>query len=142
MAKRQQSVEHQFEVLQTEGNSDNRAAEYHSQSQVGESHLDTAEDDPQHVHNDLQTARRVVHRFHIATEGPEREHSQTHNLHAERYSDNCQAEHQAAKQVAQRDEQATEDNPNNITDKFHCSSVLMFTGPPLREDPVTNLRKK
>lgn len=120
----EQSVEHQLEVLHTEGDSDDRAAEDNAQCEVCQRNLDTAEDDPQHIHHYRQAAASILLRQHLASERPQRKCSQTHNLHTERYAYNREAEHQSAEEVAQREEQTAEDNPNDISDKFHNCNVL------------------
>lgn len=84
-------------MLQTEGDSDDCAAEDYAKGQMRERYLDATEDDPQHIHNDLQASCGVGLGPHLAAEGPQRKHSQTHNLHTERNTDNCKAQYQSAK---------------------------------------------
>lgn len=50
VTKGKECVEHQLEVLHTKGDTDNRAAEDYAECEVRECHLDTAKDNPQHVH--------------------------------------------------------------------------------------------
>jgi hypothetical protein len=106
-------------VLHTEGNTDDSDAEANTQRQVRQRHLNTTKDNPQHVHNNREATACVILRLNVATEGPQRKHSEAHNLHAKRNTDYSQAQQEAAKKVTQRYNKAAEDYPNNITDKFH-----------------------
>lgn len=110
-------------MLQAEGDSDDCAAECYAECQVREGNLNTAEDDPQHIHYDLQAACCICFGLYLATERPQGKHSQTHDLNSEGYADDGQAQHQSAKQVAKRDEQTAKNYPDNVANKFHSSSI-------------------
>jgi hypothetical protein len=102
MSEWQQSIKHQLEVLHTEGDTDDGAAEYHTERKVCEGNLNTSEDNPQHIHNDREAASRIILRFNISTKGPQGEHSESHNLHTEGNTNNREAEHKSTEEVSKR----------------------------------------
>ena len=125
MTERKQCVKHQLKVLHTEGNTDDSDAEADTQRQMRQGHLDTTKDNPQHVHNDRQATTCIVLRLNVATKGPQRKHTQAHNLHTKGNTYDCKAQHEATQEVTQRENKAAEDYPNNITDK---SPIIYFLG--------------
>lgn len=113
------SQNHQLEVLQAEWDADDGAAEDNAHCQVTQRHLDTTKDNPEDVEHQRHTAHRLIALCHLATKWPEGKHTQLHHLDAEWNTNDSEAEHQTTDEVAQREEQTSENYPDNVTDKIH-----------------------
>ena len=58
-------------------------AEYKAVENVGEPYPDAANEEPQHIHEDAETAWLRWLPFHFCTEWPDSQHAQFHALQAE-----------------------------------------------------------
>lgn len=94
---------HQLEMLQTERNTNDCDAEDNAHRQVTNRYLDAAADNPNHVKQQRQTTHWLITLRNLATEWPQGEQTEAHNLQSEWNSDNCEAEHESTEKVSQRD---------------------------------------
>ena len=106
-------------MLQAEWDADDGAAEDNAHCQVTQRHLNTTKQNPEDVEQQRQATHRLLTLRHLAAEWPEGEHTQLYNLNSEWNTNDCKAEHQTSDDVAQREEQTTEDDPDNVSDKIH-----------------------
>ncbi len=90
---------------------------------MGDRNLPTEEEDPDHVEDHPQDAIRVLELDDLFAEWGKGRETQLDRLDAERNPDQGQAQDQAANDVAQSREEATEDQPDDVAEKRHASAL-------------------
>ena len=90
-------------------------AEYEAVEDVGEPYPDAANEEPQHIHENAQTARLRWLPFHFRTERPDGQHTQLQALQAERDADNRNHQYQSCNEILQGYVQASEYDPDDVS---------------------------
>ena len=106
--KRSQGQLRDFEILQSEGNADDRSAEKTSKHQVRYCQLQSGENDPQNI-DDEGDRPTVI--FHFLTEGIQRYRTQLEALPSNRYSHDRNTPEAAGQDPSQRTEEPSEYDP-------------------------------
>ena len=110
-----QSQPGQPEVHLSERDADDGDAEYETVEDVGEPNPDSADEEPQHIHENAQAAWLRLSPFHFSTERPDGQHSELHALHAERYADDGYHQYQSCDEILQGYVQASEYDPDDVS---------------------------
>ena len=93
-----------------DGNAENEAVE-----DVGKPYPYTAHEEPQHIHEDAQTAWLRLSPFHFRTERPDGQHTQLQALQAEGYADDGYHQYQSGDEILQGYVQASEYDPDDVS---------------------------
>ena len=99
----------------SEGDADDGDAEYEAVEDVGEPYPDAANEEPQHIHEDAQTAWLRLPPFHFRTEWPDSQHAQLHTLQAEWDADDGYHQYQSGDEILQGYVQASEYDPDDVS---------------------------
>ena len=102
-------------MLLAEGNTDDGNAEYEAVEDVCEPYPDAANEEPQHIHEDAQTAWLRLPPFHFRTEWPDGQHTQFQALQAEGDADDGDHQYQSGDEVLQGYVQASEYDPDDVS---------------------------
>ena len=97
------------------GDADDGDTEYEAVEDMGEPYPDASNEEPQHIHEDAQTAWLRLPPFHFRTERPDSQHTQFHALYAKWYTDDSNHQYQSSNEILQGDMQSTEDNPDYVS---------------------------
>ena len=109
----------QFEVLGAPGDADDRDAEDQAEDGVENGDFPPAEEDPEEVHHDGEATGFVGFVDQFVAEGPECVAAELEELDAERDADNRDAHHQTHEKIHDGDQQAAQDEPENVAERFH-----------------------
>ena len=90
-------------------------AKYEAVEDVGEPYPDAANEEPQDIHENAQTARLRLPPFHFCTERPDGQHTQFQALQAEGDADDGYHQYQSGDEVLQGYVQASEYNPDDVS---------------------------
>ena len=100
----------QPEVHLSEWDANDGDAEYEAVEDVGEPYPDAANEEPQHIHEDAQTAWLRWFPFYFRTKRPDGQHTQFHALQAEGDADDGYHQYQACDEILQGYVQASEND--------------------------------
>ena len=106
-------------MLYAPRNTDDGDAEQQAETDVNEGDLPPSKENPKKIHNNGQAARIVRAADDIVSERPEGVGAEFEELHAERNADDGDAHQQAIEVVQDGCNQAAEQQPKNIAEKFH-----------------------
>ena len=132
--EREDGADGHLEVLQAPGDAHDRDAEQQAETQVDQGDLPPAQQDPEEVHHRGQAAGLPGAVHQLVAEGPEGVAAEFEELDAEGDADDGDAHHQPHEEIDQRDEQAAEHEPDQITEKFHNKTKIIYF--PVREKSV------
>ena len=90
-------------------------AEYEAVEDVGEPYPDAANEEPQDIHENAQTAWLRLPPFHFRAEWPDGQHTQLQALQAERDADNGDHQYQSCDEILQGYVQASEYDPDDVS---------------------------
>ena len=90
-------------------------AKYETVEDVGEPYPDAANEEPQHIHEDAQTAWLRWLPFHFRTERPDGQHTQFQALQAERDADNRNHQYQSCNEILQGYMQASKYDLDDVS---------------------------
>jgi hypothetical protein len=86
---------------------------------VCQSNLDSAKYNPQDIHQNRKATHRVLAWNNLTAKWAQRKPSQAHNLHAKWDTHDGKAQKQTSHKIEQRGQEASKNNPKNISDKIH-----------------------
>lgn len=115
-AERHQGQFHQFQMLACEGDTDDRDHEQRGKQQVDEGGVEAAEDKPDDIANDGETAHGASGGNDLAAERPQFEPREFKALHSEGDADDGDAQDDAADDIADGREEAAADQPDEIAE--------------------------
>ena len=90
-------------------------AKYETVEDVGEPYPDAANEEPQHIHENAQTARLRWLPFHFRAERPDGQHTQFQALQAEGDADDGYHQYQSCDEILQSYMQASEYDPDDVS---------------------------
>ena len=90
-------------------------AEYETVEDVGEPYPDAANEEPQHIHEDAQTAWLRWFPFHFRAGRPDGQHTQFQTLQAEGYADDGDHQYQSCDEILQGYAQVSEYDPDDVS---------------------------
>ena len=128
LSERKDRGEGHFEVLEAEGDAHDGDAEKEAEGKVEEGYLPPAEEDPDEVHHGRYTAGLVGAIDKFMAERPEGIGSQHEELDAEGYADDGDAHQKAHDEVDEGDNDSTQNQPEDITEKFHMMQIYSRKG--------------
>ena len=99
----------------SEWDADDGDTEYETVEDVGEPYPDAANEEPQHIHEDAQTAWLRLPPFHFRAEWPDGQHTQFQTLQAEGDADDGYHQYQSCDEILQGYVQAPEYDPDDVS---------------------------
>ena len=105
----------QPEVHLSEWDADDGNTEYETVEDVGEPYPDAANEEPQDIHENAQTAWLWWLPFYFRTERPDGQHTQFQALQAERDADDGDHQYQSGDEVLQGNMQPSEYDPDDVS---------------------------
>ena len=99
----------------SEWDADDGDTEYETVEDVGEPYPDAANEEPQHIHEDAQTAWLRLPPFHFRAEWPDGQHTQFQTLQAEGDADDGYHQYQSCNEILQGYMQASKYDPDNVS---------------------------
>ena len=99
----------------SEWDADDGDTEYEAVEDVGEPYPDAANEEPQDIHKNAQTARLRWLPFHFRTKWPDGQHTQLQALQAEGYADDGYHQYQSGDEILQGYVQASEYDPDDVS---------------------------
>ena len=97
------------------GDADDSDAEKQAVEDVGKANPDAANEEPQHIHENAQTAWLRLPPFHFCTERPDGQHTQFQTLQAEGDADDGYHQYKSCDEILQGYMQASEYNPDDVS---------------------------
>lgn len=115
-----------FEMLKAERNADNGDAADEPEDKVCRRYLPPAAQNPKNIHEYAETASSIVSVHDISAERPQRKRTELPQLVPEWNAYDGHAIKQSSDEVAEGDQQASQNQPKNIPDESHkCSCVFL-----------------
>ena len=100
---------------QAKGDANDGDAEQEAVEEMGETNDDAAYDEPQHIHEDAQTAGLRWHPFHVFAEGPDGEYAELYALQAEGDADDGDHQKHAGDEILQGYVKTAKYEPDDVT---------------------------
>src|SRR2546423_2693684 len=113
----------QLERLDAEGDPDDRDAQDGAADEAVNREIQTAEDDPDDVADDVQGARHSYAVLDVPPERPQREARQLEGLDAERNRDDQDEHHDPSHHEGDREPDPDEDEPEDVADGLHAAPL-------------------
>jgi hypothetical protein len=99
----------------SEGDANNRDAKYETIEDVGEPYPNASDEEPEHIHEHVQTARLWYLSFDVGTKRPNGQHTQFETLQSERDADNRNHQYQSCNEILQGYMQASKYDPDDVS---------------------------
>ncbi len=98
-----------------EGDADDGDVEEEPEAEMGQTNPEAADEEPQHVHEEVQTACLLRLMLDMGAEGPEGEYAQLDGLQAEGDADDGDEQEQSAQKILDGNLYAAEEYPDDVS---------------------------
>ena len=114
-------------MLLAEGDADDGDAADEAKHSMHGGNLPPTREDPDDVEHGVETSATVLLLYHLVPEGPQRKGTELHQLHTEGNADNGDAEQQPDKPIQEGHDKSTQNDPKDVSEKFHCQVSFSFS---------------